>query len=267
MSIQLSVITPVLNGIRYIESCILNVIAQNCAEVEHVIIDGDSTDGTVEVIQHYAERYEHIRWVSEKDRGQSHAMNKGVQMSQGNILGFLNVDDYYEPEALRDAVMILKDLPEPSLLVGNCNVWDDNSNLLFLSKPSKIGLKYLLLGKYLEAFPMNPSAYFYHRSLHQQIGLYKTDEHFGMDVHFIFKAVQQANITYLNRTWGNYRYLDGTKTFKDDKNGGNAIRVRRITQYYRKQQPAYYRAYLIIFGVCNNIVNLFNRFTTVRNNP
>ena len=94
---MLSVITPVFNGIRFIESCILNVIEQGCCEVEHLIIDGGSSDGTVEIVSRYAERYRHIRWVSEQDEGQSHAMNKGIAMARGTIIGFLNVDDYYEP--------------------------------------------------------------------------------------------------------------------------------------------------------------------------
>jgi len=257
---MLSIITPVFNGIRFIEFCITNVIEQRCPDLEHLIIDGGSIDGTVEVIKSYAERYRHSRWLSEKDKGQSDAMNKGIQMAVGNIIGFLNVDDYYAPGALHEAVNLMKTLPNPSLLVGNCNVWDDDGNLLFISRPTKIGLKNLLLGRFMEAFPMNPSAYFYHRSLHDRIGQYETDEHYGMDVHFIFKAVKQAKITYVDKTWGNYRYLEGTKTYEDDKNGGNEIRVKEITEYYRKEQQTYYQIYL------STIETFIKIFTTVRNN-
>ena len=98
--IRLSIITPVFNGIRFIESCIINVIEQNCRGLEHIIIDGGSSDGTVDVIRAYAKRYGHIKWISEKDKGQSDAMNKGIRMAQGDILGFLNVDDFYEPNVL-----------------------------------------------------------------------------------------------------------------------------------------------------------------------
>jgi glycosyltransferase involved in cell wall biosynthesis len=75
---HLSIITPVFNGIRFVESCIKNVIDQVCDGLEHLIVDGGSSDGTVDVIRQYAARYPHIRWVSEVDRGQSDAMNKGV---------------------------------------------------------------------------------------------------------------------------------------------------------------------------------------------
>jgi glycosyltransferase involved in cell wall biosynthesis len=243
MSYKLSVITPVFNGIRFIDFCIRNVIEQNCPDAEHIIMDGGSTDGTVEIIKRYAEEYPHIRWVSGKDKGQSDAMNKGIGMASGNILGFLNVDDYYEPGALCEALELFKNLPEPALLVGNCAIWDDDGNLLDVSKPSAISFLSLLEEKFHKAFPMNPSAYFYHKSLHDRIGMYDVAEHFGMDVHFIFKAVQAATVKYVDKTWGNYRYLSDTKTFKDVESGQNAVRVTAITDFYRNQAPLNYRIY------------------------
>jgi len=241
---QLSVITPVFNGIRFIEFCIRNVIDQKCKDMEHLIIDGGSTDGTIELIKKYAGEYRHIRWTSEPDHGQSDAMNKGIATAKGAILGFLNVDDYYEPGVLSEAVSLFKRLPEPTLLVGNCNVWDDRGKLLSINRPAQISLLNLLKGRYAEAFPLNPAAYFYHKSLHQRIGPYETQEHFGMDVHFVFRAVQNANVTYVDKTWGNYRYLESTKTYGDVQTGMNSVRVHLITQHYRQQQPIYLRAYL-----------------------
>ena len=131
----ISIITPVYNGARFIEACIQVVIDQHCTEAEHIIIDGGSTDGTVNVIERYAAKYPHIRWVSEPDQGQSDAMNKGLVLARGEIVGFLNVDDYYEPNVLNRVADIFKALPEPSLLVGNCNVWDDAGNLWFVNRP------------------------------------------------------------------------------------------------------------------------------------
>jgi len=123
---MISVITPVYNGERFIEACIQVVIDQQCSDVEHIIMDGGSKDGTVDIIKRYAEQYSHIRWLSEKDQGQSDAMNKGIAMAKGEILAILNVDDYYEPNVLKRVTEIFKILPEPSLLVGNCNIWDSN---------------------------------------------------------------------------------------------------------------------------------------------
>lgn len=261
--VHISIITPVYNGIGFIEFCINNVISQNCPHMEHIIVDGGSTDGTVEVIRKYAGEFQHILWVSENDKGQSDAMNKGIAMAKGAILGFLNVDDFYEPGVLNYVLERFTVIPEPSMLVGNCNVWDNDGNLWFVSRPAKISLKNLLLGRYLEAFPMNPSAYFYHKSLHERIGLYEISDHYGMDVHFIFQTVQQAMVVYVDKTWGNYRYLEGTKTYEDDKSGGNELRVKRITEQYRKRQPLYYRLYLAAVECWGGIMKLACNITYV----
>jgi len=256
MPCRLSVITPVFNGIRFIEFCIRNVIEQNCPDAEHIIVDGGSTDGSVEVIRRYAAEYPHIRWVSGQDRGQSDAMNKGIGMASGKILGFLNVDDYYEPDVLCEAIEMFRSLPEPTLLVGNCNVWDDDDKLQFVNRPAKVGLLALLM-LYVPAFPANPSGYFYHKSLHGKIGLYDVEEYYGMDVHFIFKAVQAAHVKYVDKLWGNYRYLADTKTYRDVESGQNKTRVTEIANYYRKQAPVHYRLCSSFFISLVKVYKLF----------
>jgi glycosyltransferase involved in cell wall biosynthesis len=247
---MISVITPVYNGEKFIEFCIKNVIEQNCIDVEHIIIDGCSTDSTVEIIDKYAKRYPHIRWISEKDKGQSDAMNKGIAMARGEVLGFLNVDDYYEPNVLNRVIEYFETLPSPSLLVGKCNVWDNDDKLWFVSNPNKINLTNLLLERYREAFPMNPAGYFYHASLHKKIGLYKVEEHYGMDLDFIIRAVQSANVKYVNETYGNYRYLEETKTYKDDKSGANARRIKTIVNDHRKKLSIFMQLKMfLLYGI------------------
>jgi len=81
-------------------------------------------------------------------------------IAKGEILAILNVDDFYEPDVLNRISEIFKALPEPSLLVGNCNVWVDDDKLKFLNKPTKLKLTDLLLGFNVNQYPVNPSAYF-----------------------------------------------------------------------------------------------------------
>ena len=209
---MISIITPVYNGERFIEFCLQNVIAQNCSDIEHIIVDGGSTDKTVEIIKQYAEEYPHISWISEKDKGQSDAMNKGINMAKGEVLSFLNVDDFYQPNALNSVSKYFAELPEPSLLVGNCNLLNENDEIKSVNKPKRLKIVQLLTKTDFCIFPLNPSAYFYHKSLHQIIGLYPVDEHYMMDLDFIFKAVQNANVKYVDEIWGNHRQIDGTKT-------------------------------------------------------
>ena len=229
---MLSIITPVYNGEEFIESCIQSVIEQNCSNLEHIILDGGSLDNTVSIIQQYARKYSHIRWISEKDRGQSDAMNKGIAMAKGSIIGILNVDDFYEPNVLNRVTEIFIKLPEPSFVVGNCNVWDTQGQLKYVNKPNNLKLTDLLMGWQINPHPVNPSAYFYHKSLHQEIGLYDVKEQYIMDLDFIFKAVQKANIVYVDEIWGNYRDIEGTKTFNDRQTGQGDRRKEKLIKSY-----------------------------------
>jgi glycosyltransferase involved in cell wall biosynthesis len=233
MTPQLSIITPVFNGSHLISSSITNVVEQIIGtKIEHIIVDGGSSDGTVEIIQRYAENYPHIRWVSEADNGQSDAMNKGIRMARGSIVGFLNVDDYYEPSILNRVIEQFSNLTRPALLVGACNVWDEEGRLLFVNRPKKMKLHNLLLGFEHHPWPVNPSAYFYHKELHELIGPYKVDEHYALDLYFILRAVQVANVTYIDEIFGNYRLLPGTKTFTDIAAGKNRERSMNILASY-----------------------------------
>lgn len=238
---MISVITPVYNGERFIDSCIRVVIDQACLDFEHIIIDGGSTDRTVEIIKQYADKYSHIRWISEKDKGQSDAMNKGIAMTKGEIIAILNVDDFYEPDVLNRISEIFKSLPDPSLLVGNCNVWVDDGKLKFVNKPTKLKLTDLLLGFRINQYPVNPSAYFYHTSLHQKIGVYKVDEHYVMDIDFLFKAIQVATVKYMDETWGNFREIEGTKTVNDGRSGQGYYRMESLLRFYRKDLTLFQR--------------------------
>ena len=240
MPTRLTIITPVLNGVRFIEYCLRNVIDQCCPDMEHIIVDGGSTDGTVEIIRRYAAEYPHIRWVSEVDRGQSDAMNKGLYMASGEIVGFLNSDDYYESGTLNEVLMRFQSLPEPSLLVGNCTIWGEGGVRLGVGKPMMIGYLSLLCG-WLKAFPMNPSSYFYHHSLHDRTGIFDVEEHYVMDIDFLLRATQSAHVKYADRNWGNMRYLPGTKTYDDVALGLNRCRSGIVLDRYRSQSPLFYR--------------------------
>jgi glycosyltransferase involved in cell wall biosynthesis len=234
---MISVITPVYNGEKFIESCIKVVIEQNCPDLEHILVDGGSTDKTVKIIQEYAQNYSHIRWISEKDKGQSDALNKGIAMAKGDILAILNVDDFYEPNVLNRIAELFKTLPNPSLVVGNCNILGEGDRLINVQKPSKLTLYDFIQGYEISPPPANPSAYFYHKSLHERVGLYKVEEHYSMDTDFLFKAVQVANVRYVDETWGNFRYVRGTKSFDNAANGNFQKDYQKTIRNYIKDLP------------------------------
>lgn len=239
---QLSIITPVYNSERFIESCVRSVVEQNCPDVEHLIIDGGSTDRTMEIVKTYADLHPHIRWLSEKDKGQSDAMNKGLRLARGSLIGFLNADDFYEPDALPAARQILETLPEPSLLIGNCNVIDETGELLWLNRPDTS--YYQLLQVWRFKMPNNPSSYFYHRSLHERIGEFDIDEHYVMDYEFLLKAFRASNVVYVDKTFGNYRMYADNKTSKVFTTDAGWEMVSSVSQKHVAADNVLYRLHV-----------------------
>ncbi len=232
---MISVITPVYNGESHIENCLNSVIRQECRDLEHIIVDGDSKDATINIVMQYAKNHAHIRWISEPDKGQSDAMNKGIATAKGEIIGILNVDDYYEDGILNRIVYYFNQLPEPSLLVGNCNVWDAQGNLHYINKPAKLRITDLLLGWEINPHPVNPAAYFYHKSLHDVIGGYDLNNHYAMDLDFLLKATTAATTKYMDEIWGNFRKLEGTKTVLDQQRCEAQERKNKIMREHRRK--------------------------------
>jgi glycosyltransferase involved in cell wall biosynthesis len=121
---RITIITPSLNQAAYLEQTISSVLDQGYPNLEYIIIDGGSTDGSVEVIRKFANRIAY--WVSEKDRGQAHAINKGMQRATGDIIAYLNSDDYYLEGALARAAEHFVCHPEVDLFHGRCRVVDEH---------------------------------------------------------------------------------------------------------------------------------------------
>ena len=236
----ISIITPVYNSEKYITACIESVIAQQCPVAEHIIVDGNSTDRTVDIIKRYANTYSHIRWLSEKDRSPAEAMNKGLRLANAEILGFLNADDYYEPGVLNRVVSLFLDLPNPSLAVGNCLIWKETGTAS-IWKSEKLRQTDLLLWPILNPHPVNPVSYFYHKSIHDIIGPFDNNEEFLTDLDFLFKAVKAAHIYYYDETWGNYRFFKGTKTFDDHERGLAKERAHNFREQFINSLPLFQR--------------------------
>ncbi|MDJ1471647.1 glycosyltransferase family 2 protein [Cytophagaceae bacterium DM2B3-1] len=230
----LSIITPVFNSKEFIHLCIQNVVQQNCSSLEHIIVDGGSTDGTVEIIRDLAKEYSHIRWISEKDKGQSDAMNKGIELANGSVIGFLNADDYYEPEVLNRVCELFQTLPKNSFAVANCRIWQTEDSF-HLNEPKD--LRFISLVKKKSVHPYNPVAYFYHKALHKKAGLYDINDHYSMDIDFILRVVRKAHCYYFNEIWGNMRFLPGSKTFEDNQQGQAIKRLKDVLKKHWDLAP------------------------------
>jgi glycosyltransferase involved in cell wall biosynthesis len=116
-----SIITVVFNGERYLEQAIRSVLEQSYVNIQYIVIDGGSTDGSVSIIRNHGDRI--ARWISEKDEGISDAFNKGIAHCDGEIIGILNADDWYEPETVSLAV---QHLASADVAFGDIRLWRDN---------------------------------------------------------------------------------------------------------------------------------------------
>jgi glycosyltransferase involved in cell wall biosynthesis len=225
-----SIITPVYNNIEYIEECIKNVISQGDINLEHLIIDGGSSDGTVQVIEKYALKHPHIRWLSEKDNGQSDAMNKGIKLAKGEYISFLNVDDFYSEGTLSQVSTIISST-NLSFIVGDCNVLNESGELIYINKPNKLKSQHILAGY---PFPVNPSAYFYKKELHDIVGPYNVKNHYNMDLEFLIEISFIEKMSYFSENWGNFRVLPLAKTGSDQQNGNLEKRKKELFNNYLK---------------------------------
>ena len=228
---RLSIITPVYNGERYMAGFLQRVIDQKCPEIEHIIVDGKSKDDTVKIIKDYAGRYPHIRWISEKDKGIGDALNKGLAMARGRFIGVLALDDYYQPNALNEVVTLLSALPEPTFLIGNCNTWNEKGEFIKVIKPKGLNPLKILWGYEYS----NPAAYFYHKSLHQKIGLYGTEE--PIDLDFLLRIYNSIKVYYFDKILGDFRMTPDSITLQSDINGTQDANVDKVVQRYLQSLP------------------------------
>jgi glycosyltransferase involved in cell wall biosynthesis len=233
----LSLITPVYNGEKFISECIESVAAQNCPEIEHIIVDGGSSDRTVEILRDKARAHPHLRWISEPDRGQSDALNKGIDMARAEYIGILNADDFYEQGALSYVAAIIKNLLEPHFIVGACNVLTTGDKVAHVNRPSALNFENLMMDPIKWPIPPNPAAYFYPKAVHDVVGYYNTEEHFGMDFEFILAVVQAIKLVYVDAVLGNFRLIPGTKTFNSISDGSDRIVRRRVRMTAWKRAP------------------------------
>lgn len=242
MTPLISVITPVFNGKRFLAAAIENVIGQGTERIEHIIVDGGSTDGSIDTLRDYASRYPHIGWMSEKDRGQSDAMNKGIKMASGEFISFLNADDFYQPGVIQRVLGLIEQTPPAKrqllFLLGNTRVSNDRDELIWFNRP-RLHRAWMLTGMNFRQYPVNPSAYFYNKSLHERVGLYsERNEHRShMDLEFVLRAIPVMELRYINEHWGNFRQYAGTVTTDIYATGEAEAKVMMTLRSFHSSLP------------------------------
>lgn len=217
---MLTIITPCFNSERFIATCVETLATQiGSLPVEHLVMDGASRDRTLTILADLQTRFPHLRVVSEPDKGQSDAMNKGIALARHRTISFLNVDDFMEPGTVAAVIDLLKDAPDLHFLVGNCNLRSLDGKILAVNRPHRVAFERLMLESPLFPFPSNPSAYFYDRRLHDIVGLYDVALRYTMDLEFILRMSRVAKVHYVDAVWGNFVLHDDCKTASNGNNG------------------------------------------------
>ena len=220
--INFSIITPSFNQARFIEQNIKSVLDQNRTDFEHIIVDGGSTDGTLQNL----EKYPHLKWTSEPDRGQSHALNKGFIKAQGEIIGWLNSDDYYCPGIFTSVAEKFRDKKVIALCGDGYEVDEQGSVLRPLSSAHMEPEELIRYWKWRYEF-VQP-ALFFRRSVFDSIGYLDESLNYAMDYDFFIRLGRHTRIHYIPQPLANLRMYPESKT------GKNAAKV--IPAYIREMQ-------------------------------
>jgi len=201
-----SIVTPSYNQAAYLEETILSVLGQTYPRIEYILVDGASQDGSLEIIRKYEGKLAH--WVSEKDKGQTDAINKGFALARGEYLAWLNSDDTLLPQAVAEAVDFLQAHPEVGLVYGDANYIDEKGRVIGKFPAAQTDLPRLRRG-YVH-IPQQAS--FFRKALWDRVGPLDDSFFFAMDYDLWTRLAAVSELKYLPRTWANFRLHADAKT-------------------------------------------------------
>ncbi len=242
MKPSISIITPSFNQGRYIERTILSVLNQGYENLEYIVIDGGSTDNTIDILKKYNDQINF--WVSEKDRGQSHALNKGLAKASGDIIAWINSDDWYDQDVF-NAVAGHFETTGADVVAGNCTmVYEDDPQMNFVDKPGRIDLRRLL--RYWQPFfcPPQPSIFF-KRSLLQTVGPVDERLTYAMDLDLWLRMASRSKFSYLDKNLSFYLIHASSKS--GSENGMKKFRPewRKVAMRHLAKASIYEKLFFV----------------------
>ncbi len=207
----ISIVTPSYDQGHFIERTIRSVLDQGYPSLEYIVMDGGSTDGTIEILRKYEDR---LRWISEKDEGQADAINKGMRMARGEVIAYMNSDDLYEPGTLVRVGAYFAEHPEVNWVTGRCRVIDEQDREVrrLITAYKNFLLKHYSHSVLLVTNPISQPATFWRRTLLDDIGYFNKDEHLVMDYDYWLRAGERHRLAVLNRYLASFRVHPSSKT-------------------------------------------------------
>jgi len=233
-SILISIITVTYNAGDFIEKTIENVALQTYPNIEYIIVDGGSTDHTVEIIKKHTNVV--TRWISEPDKGIYDAMNKGIKMSTGELIGIVNASDYYEPNAIEVMANAYQNHKDCGIFHGNINLLNEDGSFFKLKKPDT-DLTHLSNG-----FTLYHPTFFVTRATYEQRGLYDTQFKITADYDFALRcSLACVKFYYVDKVISNFciggiSSTDRAKCLEESRQVliNNGIQVATADETYQK---------------------------------
>lgn len=239
---KVTIITVTYNSSKTLEKTILSVISQSFSNsnIEYIIIDGGSTDGTLDIIKKYQDKIS--KWVSEKDGGISDAMNKGIKMASGDFIGIIHADDWYEKDALENALNAFINTGA-DIVCGKVKYWqNDKPDYIFFSDPSKLN----------QEMTINHPSVFIKNEIYKNYGMFDLKYKYAMDYDLILRyKIKGLKFVVIDRVIANMS-LDGAS----DRNWRKAL----YESYFIKVANGVERKKAFCYYVWQNIRSGLARF-------
>lgn len=252
---KISVITPSYNQGVFLERTILSILNQNYPNLEYIVCDGGSTDNSIDIIKKYEDKI--TWWCSEKDSGQSNAINKGFKKATGDIVCWINSDDILLDGALEKYAYLHNTYPDCSIYMGQTMRIDNNDNIIFFHmtpKPYSFFYRNGIIGMAQQSWAWKRKEVF------NKIGYLNEERHACMDIEFLMRQIRAGfKFAYTRDTLGAIRIYEGTKTSIDNQGGNNIwtkdreILKKEFADFrYRNVSPIAYFLYRI-FKIINGM--------------
>jgi glycosyltransferase involved in cell wall biosynthesis len=208
---KISIVTPSLNQGTYLEETLESIRTQNYADVEHLVLDGASTDGTVTLLQaKTGPEWRHLHWISERDGGQTQALNKGIRLATGDIIGWLNSDDRYRAGCLETVAKVFAQNPDIDVVYGDFTFMDQHGNHLRVRREiefSRLVLFYHCIS------PIPSTSTFFRRRIFDEGNFFDESLQFAMDYEFFVRLANKGyRFKHIHALLADFRLHSTSKT-------------------------------------------------------
>jgi glycosyltransferase involved in cell wall biosynthesis len=216
---RITVVTPSFNQAAFLEKTILSVLNQGYPNLEYIIVDGGSTDESVEIIRRYEDRLSW--WVSEPDEGQAQAINKGLKRATGDWVAWQNSDDLYYPGVFHELARAAAKFPKAGLIIGDVRLIDEQDIAFREMRYVTPNYKALIA----EGMVLTNQAAFWRRQANTELGLLNENLHCSFDYEWFLRLAQHVEGAHVKRLWGGLRFHDATKSTRQQELFANESRA------------------------------------------